>query len=636
MLIVQVCDFGSDGDARYRLHDPSRYLGRIPGVTTVDCHFFSRFLPELSELADVLVLQFVKDWSLVELVERRRLAGKPTVFEANDYFFDLQSWNPIVGHWQDRTVQELYLQLLRLCDGVQTSTAELGRRWKQRGAREVAVFPNYLTEVPPLPPTPARPLTIGWAGSPGHLADWYDIAPVLQKWLDAHPHVHLAVMTNELGKDFFRLSADRYRFAPFASLEAYLQFLAGIDIGIAPLLPTGYNRCRSDVKFLEYASQGVAGIYQDLEPYRQSVTPGERGLLYRSHEELIQCLDRLSSDDELRNHIRSEGYQYVIGHRMIPDNILERLKWYKSLAKDSKTVPLPAEIASQALADQNYLQLPVREPERTLRDSLLATAPAQASSMLAPLLEKFPKYLAAIQHQGRLLNDQRQHRAALEILERARLLHPQSARTISEIGRAWYRLNQDDKARASMEEAVRANPHYLPAWQYLLRLLAFAKASDGPMFARRAEELFPDCYPISLLAVATYPPAEAPGMLLAALKRYSGRILDIERTTALSALRQAILDVLKTAPPEVDLVPLLARACEIFPESARLASEYAAALSRAGQHEESHAQYARASELRKAAAIEREEFPRDNTPPLLWQFAEHIRNYRVGRALPAD
>ena len=92
MLIVQVCDFGDDGDARYRLHDPCRYLSRLPDVTAIDCHFFSRHLKELAERADVLVLQFVNNWDLLETCERRRAAGRVTVFEANDYFFDFNDF----------------------------------------------------------------------------------------------------------------------------------------------------------------------------------------------------------------------------------------------------------------------------------------------------------------------------------------------------------------------------------------------------------------------------------------------------------------------------------------------------------------------------------------------------------------
>ena len=44
MLIVQACEFGDDGDARYRMHEPSRHLSRLPDVTVVDCPISHRFL----------------------------------------------------------------------------------------------------------------------------------------------------------------------------------------------------------------------------------------------------------------------------------------------------------------------------------------------------------------------------------------------------------------------------------------------------------------------------------------------------------------------------------------------------------------------------------------------------------------
>jgi tetratricopeptide (TPR) repeat protein len=628
MLIVQVCDFGYDGDARYRLHDPSRFLGRLPGVTSVDCHFFSRHLPQLTELADVLVVQFVNDWDLLELCLRRQAAGRVTVFEANDYFFDLQPWNPIVSHWQDRTVQELYLQFLTLSDAVQTSTEELARRWMGRGARQVAVFANHFTHVPPLPPATQRPLTIGWAGSPGHLGDWYAVAPVLQKWLDAHPEVHLAVMTNEVAQPFFRLPPDRYRFAPFGSLETYLQFLRGVDIGIAPLLPTGYNRCRSDVKFLEYASQGVAGIYADLEPYRATVVPGETGLLYGTHDELIEHLDRLHGDAGLRTKIRLQGHRYVAEDRLLANHIRKRLDWYRSLLKSPPNeAPLPPEIAGSALREEGYFQLPLGEPERTLRDAMRNSKSAEASAMVAPLLEKHPRYVAALQHQGKLLNDQRQHRPALAILERARQLRPDSAKTLAEIGRAYFRMGDDPQARAAMEQAVHLNPHHLPAWQYLLRMLAVNKSPYGPEFSRRAMEIFPACYPIALLGLTTFPQSEAPALLRDLLDRFALTIVQIERPAALAAFRQAVLDVIGAVPASERILPLLSRACALFPESGRLAAEHGTALTRAGRAAESHAEYARALSLCRQAVINREEFKQPEAPPLVWQLADHIQQY---------
>lgn len=56
-------------------------------------------------------------------------------------------------------------------------------------------------------------------------------------------------------------------FYPAGCLVNYLSWLDHLHIGIASLLPTEYNRCRSDVKFLEYASHSVAPLLQDLDPY---------------------------------------------------------------------------------------------------------------------------------------------------------------------------------------------------------------------------------------------------------------------------------------------------------------------------------------------------------------------------------
>src|SRR6266849_5882130 len=330
LLIVQVCEFLDVGAGVYRFHTPSRALSRLPGVAVVDCDLNHRLLPPLAEASDVLILGGV-DWDWFPLLEQRRTAGRITLFDANDYYYDIQPWNPLSAKWLDRTIQDSFRQGLTLANAVQTSTEELARRWRQRTPRPVAVFPNQLTEVPPLPPLVQRPLTIGWGGSPGHFADWYHVAPVLEKWLQAHPDVHLAVMNHEFAKPFIRLPAERYRFTSFGSLAEYLRFLRGLDIGLAPLLPTDYNRCRSDVKFLEYASQGVAGIYTDLETYRGSVVNGETGLLYETHEELIQCLDRLAADAQLRQRIREQAYRHVADTRRLEQHIGQRLEFYRQI-----------------------------------------------------------------------------------------------------------------------------------------------------------------------------------------------------------------------------------------------------------------------------------------------------------------
>ena len=634
MLIVQVCDFGNDGDAEYRMHAPLRQLGKVPGLTTIDCHFSHRYLPVLATLADVLVVQFINDWELLSLCQRRREAGLITIFEANDNFFDLQPWSPIGEAWLDRTVQELYLKWLITADGVQTSTADLARRWRERGSNEVAVFPNQLVGIDPLPEVPDRPLTVGWGGSPGHFADWYQLAPLLTKWLADHSDVHLSVMTHELAHTFVHLEPHRYHFTKFGSLNDYVRFLRSLDIGLAPLIPTDYNRGRSDVKFLEYASQGVAGIYADLDPYQSSVVHGVTGLLSQSPEQMIEHLESLRTDPALRIHLRQQAYEYLVKHRQLSDNVGQRVDWYRSLLKRTveSSPPLPEYVYEAATArDENYWQLRPGEPEQLFLANTQLVDKHIAIKRLTQLLQSEPNYVAALVRQGQLLNDVREHQQAFVVLERARDLAPKSPRVLSEISRAWFCSNDVFHARQALEQAIEADPNYLPAWQYLLRLLAQCKDIDGSGWGRRAEDRFPTCYPLTLLAAQVYSPGESLQAIHRIVDRFESTLVPRERNTALRAIRQALATVIQAMPNPQELILLLRRACEIFPESGWLANELGSALYQSGEFREAYLYQSIAMQMRQQAATFREEFPGQEASPWPWQFADHIQ-----RQVPSD
>jgi tetratricopeptide (TPR) repeat protein len=641
MLIVQVCEFLDVGDGVYRFHTPSRALSRLPGVTVIDCDLNHRLLPPLAEKADVLVLAAF-DWDWFPLLEHRRSLGRITVFEANDYYYDVQPWNPLSAKWLDRTIQDSFRQGLTLADAVQTSTEELARRWRERTPRPVAVFQNQLTDIPPLPLLPDRPLTIGWGGSPGHFADWYHVAPVLEKWLRDHTDIHLSVMNHEFAKPFIQLPAERYRYTPFGSLAEYLRFLRGLDIGLAPLLPTDYNRCRSDVKFLEYASQGVAGIYTDLETYRGSVVHGETGLIYKTPEELVQCLDRLRKDVKLRQRIRQQAHQYVAEHRRLEQHIGKRLDFYKQLlasgcsgcpqtSDPGRTLTRSAtgiseELLSSAVREDRYLQLRRQQPEETLLKATSGTTSRESVQLLQKLVEEHPNYLNALQHLGRMLNDLREHRAALPVLERARALNPKSARTLCEIGRAQYNLREDAKARETLESALNMNPYYQVGWQYLIRMGTIIPSGDGPQWAERAHELHPSNFALALLGVKVYPPAQGVNVLRKLLDCYAPTFMAEELPAAAAAFSETIRDVAGPLLGTPTVLELLQRGCEVFPQSSLMAYLLGRALYQIGRHSESNEQYARAMELRRAALTYRHEFPKEDGTFHFWQFAEHIRS----------
>lgn len=639
LLIVQICEFLDVGDGVHRFHGPSKALAALPGVVVIDVDLHHRLAPVLLERADVVILAGF-DWDMLPMLKRRRETGRITVFEANDFYDDIQPWNPLAARWMDRSVRDSFTHGLIHADAVQTSTRALARRWRMRTDKPIAVFENQLSGVPPLPPprTQERPLTIGWGGSPGHFADWHDLAPTLQHWLEAHPACHLAVMNNEFAKPFIRLPEERYHFYGFASLARYLEFVQTLDIGLAPLLPSEYNRCRSDVKFLEYASRGVAGIYADLEPYRDSVVHGQTGLIYRDHEELTACLDRLADDSELRRAIGRGAYDYVTRERRLEDHVVKRLEFYCSLMPASRSSPgqqVPPDVLAAATIDGRYLQLRAGKPETALRSGI--DGPAESAvATLKQLVGEHPDYLPALQHLGRRLNDRRKCHDAIAVLEKALTLDQLSARTLAELGRSWYLLDDEPKARALMEQAVKINPCYPSAWQYLLVLLHRTGAADGLRWAKLARQANPANFALALLAAKLYPPLEMIGLLGELLATYQGTFLPEEVPLAGAAFAQAIAPVVTQRLASSEAIALLEAASKVFPCSAMLAALLGEACYLAGAIDRSRASYRRFEEIRQTARAWNAEYPTEDGTIHFGQFAQHVAEVGKSQENPSD
>ncbi len=655
LVILQVCEFLDCGDGVHRFHAPARAMSRLPGITVIDIDYQHREFPVLAENADVMVMAAFNT-DLFPLFARRRRAGLVTVVEANDYYPDLQAWNPLSRRWLDRSLQDSFHHALRLADGIQASMPELARRWALETTCPVVAFPNHLESVPPLRPAahpPSRPLTVGWGGSPGHFADWFATAPFLQRWLDRRPDVHLSVMTNEYAHGFLSLPAHRYHFRGFGSLDTYFDFLDTLDIGLAPLLPSGYNQCRSDVKFLEYASRGVAGIYRDMEPYRHVVRHGENGLLYRNEEEFLACLDALADDPGLRERIRVQAHEYVHTQRRLDDLIEERLVFYHTLLETAKPDALapPASKRREAIAaalergerDGNYLQFRPARPELELREAINSGASARTEQRLQNLVTRYPAYLAAVQHLGTTRNDLGKPAQALEALAQANRLDPQRARTLAEMGRAHWLSGDATRARSVLERAVSLNPHFQPAWQYLIRLcttsgatgtrkaggapsppLDTSQQAEGARIAQRAHAALPASYGIALLGIPLFPPDQQVGVFHRYLDEYAPTFLDDELPLAAPAFSDTATQLPREALTTPEGLAALTRACELFPDSPRLATLAALAFERAGLATKARHAHEHARRLETASRLFEAEFPEDDGTFHMWQFSEHI------------
>jgi tetratricopeptide (TPR) repeat protein len=473
---VLVGGMGAIGDNLYRLHQPAAALAALADVEVFEVHPQARHHDAAVLAADVVVFTMSLDVEVFRLIHQRRQLGRPSLCEVNDYLPDVQAWNPAHASWSDRRALFCFDQLIRRCDGTQVTTEALGQRLADR-AQRIDVMPNQLEELPPLrafpapaPPSAERPLVIGWGGSFGHREDLRAIAPALIAWLQQQRHVRFELMSDPLlAEPFAALDADRFRFVMAGSLPQYLDWLEGLDIGLAPLLPTEFNRCRSDVKFLEYASRSLVPVLQNLDPYRHLAGSGA-ALLFDAHDDMIRQLDRLVGDPALRQRIASSAHALVGRERRLAQHAPARLAVYRELAESTTPAvgtvepllqqaaerPLTALPGLQQLAPAHW-RLGVDSPadQQRLRgvEALQRGALAEAAEALTEAVQLDPGDAHALSFLGHALQRQGRLADALAAFERAASLDPLQSRPVRALARLHSRA-----ARHYAERAAALNP----------------------------------------------------------------------------------------------------------------------------------------------------------------------------------
>jgi GT2 family glycosyltransferase/glycosyltransferase involved in cell wall biosynthesis len=292
-----------------RLVEPMRMAGvrLLKGVDEAGLH--ADFISE----ADLVVIQrdFPRNKESYETVIRRaRQEGKPVVYEIDDLLFALPNDHPDISTNVYTSALLPMLSALIEADAATVSTPALKDALGHINPR-IWVLPNYLNDqywsltqrVVKLPPVP---VVIGYMGSDTHKPDLDDIAPVIVRLLGRYGN---AIRFRFWGGEPPQAIRDHpnvewiplaiWNYADFAAYFARQES----DIFIAPLSDNLFNRCKSPLKFLEYSSLGVPGVYSKITPYQEVIQNNENGLLASDHQEWEDCLVQLIENEDLRQQM---------------------------------------------------------------------------------------------------------------------------------------------------------------------------------------------------------------------------------------------------------------------------------------------------------------------------------------------
>ncbi len=225
-------------------------------------------------------------------------------------------------------LQQVDVLNFRAVHAVQTSTAPLAEVLR-RDNDEVRVFPNCLARLPEVVNhrTPDH-LTMVFAGL-NRENEWPPYLDALNSALrKAGERLHVMVI-NDRGL-FDQLTTPHKSFVPLCSYETYQALLARSEISFMPLLDTPFNRCKSDLKFIEAAAHRVTALASPVV-YADAIEDGRTGVIFQTPNDLEQRLLRLVANPEITRAIGDAARGYVAGSRMLAYQIAERVGWYHDL-----------------------------------------------------------------------------------------------------------------------------------------------------------------------------------------------------------------------------------------------------------------------------------------------------------------
>ncbi len=226
------------------------------------------------------------------------------VFEVDDDLLNVDPSSATAqAFYRDPAVRRTLVENVRSADAVTVSTPYLAEvvRSEYGVTAPVYVLPNCLDPaVLDLPPvTQDGPVTVGWAGSDTHRGDFEQVRRPLRRWFARHPEVGFQTMGVPYGYLIDRHGPEKPWVSVWSDPVGYMRELDW-QIGIAPLANTQFNRCKSDLKALEYAARGIPVVASDVEPYRGFVEHGVTGFLVTHPREWAEALDALATDPGLR------------------------------------------------------------------------------------------------------------------------------------------------------------------------------------------------------------------------------------------------------------------------------------------------------------------------------------------------
>ena len=284
--------------------------------------------------SDIIIMQRICFFAGLAIIDYlKKELHKKVLVEIDDNISLVDSSNPAYGNIKPGSDQQKrFFEQLKEADGIITSTDYLKDEYKEynkktfvvRNAIDFGIWDRLKA------PRGHSKVKIGWEGAHHHYEDLEIIMPVISKIQKKYGD---KVEFHFFGfiPDYFKNCAKLTDMVPIDKYPGVYKNL-DLDIILAPLRDTSFNRGKSNIRVLEAGALKkvvVASANKNL-PYAQIISSGYNGMLSNSTEEWIKAISLLIEHPNLRKELGNNLY-----HKVKKDfDVRDVAKEYEKLLRD--------------------------------------------------------------------------------------------------------------------------------------------------------------------------------------------------------------------------------------------------------------------------------------------------------------
>lgn len=266
-----------------------------------------------------------------KFIELAKKYNKHVLFDMDDLLID-ESYTKTIDHIKtlSQKEQDIYYEgielmqkTLKLCDGAITTTEAMAEELK-KFVPEVYINRNLASErmvqlseeaykTKQESETVKETVDIGYfSGSITHNQDFEMILPAIVKIMNTYNNVRLFLVGEiTLPKELEEVK-ERVIFNKFVDWEKLPELISAVDINIAPIVDTLFNRAKSENKWVEAALVRVPTVASNVGAFAKMIKDGDTGVLCENTvDDWYYALEKLVVDSDYRKTIAQNAYLYT-------------------------------------------------------------------------------------------------------------------------------------------------------------------------------------------------------------------------------------------------------------------------------------------------------------------------------------